>query len=59
MSSQWVQANTEEEPDFEPMAMQFIAALGDPESSSGEGAQTWGIWTTDPGPRGVWLKDFK
>lgn len=37
---------------------QFIAALGDPKASSGTGAEEWGIWTLDPGPRGVRLVDF-
>ena len=32
--------------------LQFIAALGDPEANSGNGAESWGIWLTDPGPRG-------
>ena len=41
---------------------QFIAALGDPSASSGtidakDGA--WGIWPVDPGPRGVWLRDYQ
>jgi len=39
---------------------QFIAALGDPKSSSAKsGAEQWGIWRIDPGPRGVYLKDFQ
>jgi len=29
----------------------FIAALGDPNSNSGTGAETWGLWVDDPGPR--------
>eukprot|EP00931_Biecheleriopsis_adriatica_P104258 TRINITY_DN78943_c0_g1_i1.p1 TRINITY_DN78943_c0_g1~~TRINITY_DN78943_c0_g1_i1.p1 ORF type:complete len:272 (-),score=58.79 TRINITY_DN78943_c0_g1_i1:37-813(-) len=33
--------------------IQYIAALGDPKASSGTGAQDWGIWRKDPGPRGV------
>lgn len=37
---------------------QFIAALGDPNSSTGAGAKEWGVWRKDPGPRGVWLKDY-
>ena len=43
---------------FKPIRAKFIAALGDPEASSGTGAETWGIWHTDPGPRGVWLRMF-
>jgi hypothetical protein len=38
---------------------QFIAALGDPTARSGSGAQTWGLWRQDPGPRGVWLNNFE
>lgn len=38
---------------------QYIAALADPHATSGTGAETWGIWTVDPGPRGVFLRDFK
>ena len=38
--------------------IQFIAALGDPASSSGGGATDWGIWRKDPGPRGVRLQGY-
>jgi len=38
---------------------QFIAALGDPNASQGTGAQEWGLWRADPGPRGVWLRDYE
>lgn len=38
---------------------QFIAALGDPKASSGTDAQDWGIWRIDPGPRGVYLTQYK
>ena len=37
---------------------QYIAALGDPQATSGNGAQGWGLWSIDPGPRGVWLKNY-
>lgn len=37
---------------------QYIAALGDPGARSGSGAQTWGLWPIDPGPRGVELSDY-
>ncbi|KAG7347683.1 hypothetical protein IV203_016388 [Nitzschia inconspicua] len=37
---------------------QFIAALGDPKASQGSEAKSWGLWMEDPGPRGVWLRDF-
>jgi len=36
----------------------YIAALGDPKASSGDGAEQWGIWRQDPGPRGVRLNRF-
>ena len=34
---------------------QYIAALGDPGATSGNGAQSWGLWSQDPGPRGCKL----
>jgi hypothetical protein len=37
---------------------QFIAALGDPDAKSGRGAQAWGLWKDDPGPRGVELHHY-
>jgi hypothetical protein len=37
---------------------QYIAALGKPDASSGTGAQEWGFWRVDPGPRGVRLTSF-
>ena len=40
-------------------SIRFIAALGDPTASSGQGAESWGLWRDDPGPRGVYLKDFE
>lgn len=43
---------------FAPGPTQYIAALGDSTATSGNDAQTWGFWTVDPGPRGVWVKDF-
>jgi hypothetical protein len=41
------------------IATQFIAALGDPESNTGNGAQAWGLWSVDPGPRGVPLSRYE
>lgn len=38
---------------------QYIAALGNPRANSGSGAQAWGLWPLDPGPRGVALGDFE
>src|SRR5687768_11528347 len=43
---------------FQRIETQFIAALGDPGASSGSGAQSWGLWPVDPGPRGVRLGNF-
>lgn len=44
---------------FKPVRAQFIAALGAGDASQGTGAETWGLWNVDPGPRGVWLRDYK
>jgi hypothetical protein len=44
---------------FRPIATQFIAALGDPSATSGTGAETWGLWAKDPGPRGVRLSNYE
>lgn len=44
---------------FRPIPTQYIAALGDPQAFSGGGAQHWGLWRRDPGPRGVWLRAFE
>ncbi len=43
---------------FRRVPTQFIAALGDPNATAGTGAQTWGLWRQDPGPRGVWLNKY-
>jgi hypothetical protein len=40
---------------FKPISTQFIAALGNPLANAGTGAENWGLWTLDPGPRGVRL----
>ena len=47
------------EPSFKRIPTQFIAALGDPAANSGTGAQFWGLWREDPGPRGVGLEAYK
>eukprot|EP00584_Thalassiosira_punctigera_P020636 CAMPEP_0172562282 /NCGR_PEP_ID=MMETSP1067-20121228/96353_1 /TAXON_ID=265564 ORGANISM="Thalassiosira punctigera, Strain Tpunct2005C2" /NCGR_SAMPLE_ID=MMETSP1067 /ASSEMBLY_ACC=CAM_ASM_000444 /LENGTH=292 /DNA_ID=CAMNT_0013352481 /DNA_START=32 /DNA_END=910 /DNA_ORIENTATION=+ len=47
-------------PGMHSVPTQFIAALGDPASSSAaSGAEQWGIWRIDPGPRGVFIKNFQ
>ena len=38
---------------FQRISTQFIAALDTPGATSGSGAQSWGLWPLDPGPRGV------
>ena len=38
---------------------QYIAALGDKDAKSGIGAETWGLWPVDPGPRGVRLSGYE
>jgi hypothetical protein len=43
---------------FRPVPVQFIAALGEPTAKSGTGADTWGLWPIDPGPRGVRLSSY-
>ena len=43
---------------YQRISTQFIAALGDPKANSGNGAQLWGLWPVDPGPRGVMLSSF-
>lgn len=44
---------------FKPVPTQFIAALAEPDATSGTGAQHWGLWPVDPGPRGVRLGRFE
>ncbi len=48
-------AQDESEVKFKRIPTQFIAALADPNATSGSNAQSWGLWSKDPGPRGVWL----
>ena len=44
---------------FQRISTQFVAALGHSDASSGNGAQLWGLWPLDPGPRGVKLSKFE
>jgi len=44
---------------FKPVPTQFIAALAEPSAKSGTGAQSWGVWRLDPGPRGVRLDSYE
>ncbi|MDH3507097.1 MAG: hypothetical protein OEQ25_08150 [Gammaproteobacteria bacterium] len=43
---------------FRRIRTQFIAALGNPDATSGSNAHQWGLWRVDPGPRGVWLNRY-
>src|SRR5689334_24768228 len=43
---------------FRRIEPQFIAALGDPGATSGTGAQSWGFWNQDPGPRACKLDHY-
>src|SRR5690606_10778206 len=43
---------------FERIPTQFIAALGEPDATSGDNAHEWGLWRLDPGPRGVSLAHY-
>src|SRR4051812_30492165 len=43
---------------FRRIEPQYIAALGDPRATSGTGAQSWGYWSQDPGPRGCKLDRY-
>ena len=54
-----VEARVAAETTFTRIPTQFIAALADPGATSGTGAESWGLWRVDPGPRGVRLKDFE
>ena len=40
---------------FSRIEPQYIAALGEPGATSGNSAQSWGLWSQDPGPRGCKL----
>ena len=44
---------------FKRVPVEYIAALGDPAATSGSGAQLWGLWRRDPGPRGVNLDNYE
>ena len=44
---------------FRRIPTQYIAALGNPGATSGNGAQLWGLWPLDPGPRGVKLHRYQ
>ncbi len=43
---------------FKRIPLQYIAALGEDDATSGTGAELWGLWRVDPGPRGVPLDKY-
>lgn len=47
------------EPHFRRIRTQFIAALAEPDATSGSNAEDWGLWELDPGPRGVRLSAYE
>lgn len=54
----WLTAPAHAEATFVPGETQYIAALGLSSATSGNDAETWGFWAVDPGPRGVWTRDY-
>ena len=44
---------------FKAVPTEFIAALAEPTATSGTGAELWGVWHMDPGPRGVRLSAYE
>lgn len=44
---------------FRRIEPQYIAALAEPGATSGNNAQSWGLWTLDPGPRGSQLNRYE
>jgi hypothetical protein len=52
-------AQSEAEMVYKPIPTQYIAALGAPGATSGVGADSWGLWRLDPGPRGVELTSYE
>src|SRR6201986_3328933 len=53
-----VHASGVDQSKFKRIEPQFIAALGDPGAKSGSGAQSWGFWNQDPGPRACKLDHY-
>ncbi len=51
-------AENETPPRFKHIPVEYIVALGDPGANAGSGAQLWGLWQQDPGPRGCLLENY-
>ncbi len=45
-------------PKFRKVKTQYIATRARPSERRGKGAQNWGFWSQDPGPRGVWVNRY-
>ncbi len=52
-------ASVRAETTFKRIPLQYIAALASPTATSGTGAEAWGVWRLDPGPRGVRLSNYE
>ena len=59
LASGWMAGQAVAEETFKRIPTQYIAALGDSGAASGTGAETWGLWPVDPGPRGVRLSGYQ
>jgi len=57
-ASQIAEASQQDTTRYKRIPAQYIAALAEPDANSGSGAETWGHWPVDPGPRGVWITSF-
>src|SRR3990167_4058096 len=58
-SGQPARSESEIQPRFKRIPLEYIVALGDPSANSGSGAQLWGLWHQDPGPRGCLLENYE
>ena len=58
-TAQSIAAPADDRTMFRRIPVQYIAALGEPDATSGTGAQFWGLWRKDPGPRGVLLANYE
>jgi hypothetical protein len=57
---QWAHAAPKDQTKFKRFSIpMYIAALDEPGANSGTGAQSWGLWRLDPGPRGVRLDGYE
>ena len=52
-------AYAQDQASFKHIPLQYIVALGDPGTNSGSGAESWGLWREDPGPRGCRLENYE